>query len=155
MAVLTIGLLLLGVSLLMAPARRGAKRWVRPAGMGALIAALILVPLQFGGLLWLALGLGFLVAVVPLTVVIVRTAWQATRRPVQCGAEGLVGHVGMVRRSLDPLGEVAVGGELWRARRSWGEEDQLAPAEGDAVVIEAVHGLTLRVRQAEPWEVDP
>jgi membrane protein implicated in regulation of membrane protease activity len=139
----------------MAPARRGAARRLRRAGWVALIAALLLAPLQFGGLLWLALGLAFLVAVVTLTFVIVRPAWAATCRPVQCGAEGLVGHVGIVRRSLDPQGEVAVGGELWRARRSWAEEDQPAPAEGDAVVIEAVHGLTLQVRQAEPWEVEP
>jgi membrane protein implicated in regulation of membrane protease activity len=154
MVALTLGLLVLGLALLIAPARRGARRRLRRAGTGALIAAILLAPLEFGGLLGLALGLG-LVAAVALTVVLARMTWAAGRRPVQCGAEGLIGHVGLVRRPLDPLGDVAVGGELWRARRPWAEEDQPAPAEGDAVVVESVHGLTLQVRRAEPWEVEP
>jgi membrane-bound ClpP family serine protease len=154
MAALTLALLVLGLGLLIAPARRGARRRLRRGGMGALIAAILLAPLEFGGLLGFSIGLGF-VAAVALTVVTVRATWAAGRRPVQCGAEGLVGHVGMVRRPLDPLGEVAVDGELWRAQRSWAEEDQPPPAEGEAVVIDRVHGLTLWVRRAEPWEVEP
>lgn len=121
--------------------------------MGALIAAFILA-LVFEGVLELALGLGFVAAVV-FAAVMLRVTRAASLRPVQCGAEGLVGHVAIVRRSLDPLGEVAVGGELWRARRSWADEDEALPVEGDAVVIDRVHGLTLCVRPAEPWEVEP
>jgi membrane protein implicated in regulation of membrane protease activity len=154
MVALTLGLLVLGLALLIAPARRGARRRLRRAGTGALIAAILLAPLEFGGLLGLALGLG-LVAAVALTLVLARMTWAAGRRPVQCGAEGLIGHVGLVRRPLNPLGDVAVGGELWRARRSWAEEHEPAPAEGDAVVVESVYGLTLQVRRAEPWEVEP
>jgi membrane protein implicated in regulation of membrane protease activity len=154
MGALTLGLLLLGLALLVAPARRGARRRLRRGGIGVLIAAILFAPLEFGGLLGLALGLG-LVAAAALTVVMVRGAWAASRRPVQCGAERLVGHVGVVRRPLDPLGEVAVDGELWRAQRWWADEDQPAPANGEAVVIDRVHGLTLSVRRAEPWEVEP
>ena len=150
---LTFSLVVLGLGLLIAPAHPYARRRLQSAGMGALTAALVLA-LVFGGVLGLALGLGFMVAVV-LAVVMLRVARAAGRRPVQCGAEGLVGRVGIVRRPLDPLGEVAVEGELWRARRSWAYEDELAPAEGDAVVIERVHGLTLCVRHVEPWEVEP
>jgi membrane-bound serine protease (ClpP class) len=86
--------------------------------------------------------------------VAVRKTYLAARRRVDCGAEGLVGHVGVVRRPLDPLGIIAVDGELWRARRSWAEEDAPPPHEGEPVVVECVHGLTLSVRRAEVWEVE-
>jgi membrane protein implicated in regulation of membrane protease activity len=107
---------------------------------------------------WLVLALliagPFAVAALVLGVVAVRKAHAATRRRVDCGAEGLVGHVGVVRRPLTPLGHVAVDGELWRARRSWGEEDDPPPREGDPVVVDRVEGLTLTVRRAEVWEVE-
>ena len=45
-----------------------------------------------------------------------------------------------------------VDGELWRARRSWADE-QRALGEGEQVVVEQVQGLTLSVRRAEEWEV--
>jgi membrane protein implicated in regulation of membrane protease activity len=61
----------------------------------------------------------------------------------------------VVRRSLDPLGQVAVDGELWRARRSWAEAEVPPPGEGEAVVVDRVEGLTLSVRRAEVWEVEP
>jgi membrane protein implicated in regulation of membrane protease activity len=152
-AALTFGLLVLSFGLLIVPARASARGRLRRGGLGALVAA-FLVALVFGTFLGLALGLGFLTTVA-LAIVMIRVARAVGNRPVRCGAEGLVGHVGVVRRSLDPLGEVAVGGELWRARRSWADEDEPMPAEGDAVVIDRVHGLTLCVRPAEPWEVEP
>ena len=83
-----------------------------------------------------------------------RKALAASRRRARCGAEGLVGHVGVVRLPLDPLGHVLVDGELWRARRSWAEEDEPPPAAGEAVVVDRVQGLTLSVRRAEEWEVE-
>jgi len=45
-------------------------------------------------------------------------------------------------------------GALWRARRSW-EDDDHALAVGDHVVVERVHGLTLSVRRADEWELLP
>ncbi len=59
-----------------------------------------------------------------------------------------------MRRPLDPQGQVLVAGELWRARRRWAEEDDPAPSEGEAVVVDDVNGLTLSVRRAEAWEVE-
>jgi membrane protein implicated in regulation of membrane protease activity len=94
-----------------------------------------------------------LATVAVLALVTLREARAISRRQVQSGAEGLIGHVGIVRRRIDPLGDVAVDGELWRARR-WATEDEPPPAEGDRVVVDSVHGLTLLVRRAEEWEVE-
>ena len=59
----------------------------------------------------------------------------------------------MVHHAPAPVGDVLVEGELWRARASWADEPALC--EGEHVVIEQVHGLTLAVRRAEEWEVLP
>ena len=52
-----------------------------------------------------------------------------------------------------PVGTVQLDGALWRARM-WELEEEGAPlAEGSAVVVESIDGLTLTVRPAEEWEV--
>ena len=54
------------------------------------------------------------------------------------------------REALSGDGQVLVDGALWKARRSWDDQQQLD--EGDPVVVERVNGLTLCVRRAEDWE---
>ena len=73
------------------------------------------------------------------------------RRRIQTGSEGIIGHLGQVRRWKDPSGTVLVDGALWRARRSLPDEEPLH--EGDSVMVERVTGLTLCVRKAEEWEL--
>lgn len=75
-------------------------------------------------------------------------------RRVRGGAEGLIGHVGVVRRWTEDQGSVALDGGLWQARRSPGpEEDSDALRAGDQVVVERLSGLTVCVRRAEEWEL--
>jgi membrane-bound serine protease (ClpP class) len=106
---------------------------------------------------WLALA----VAVVLVTtgvalgaIAVARQLRAEARRRHHSGAGGLAGRIGIVRRPLNPVGTVSVDGELWNARRAWDLED-LTPDRGDKVVIENVEGLTLAVRRAEPWEIEP
>jgi membrane protein implicated in regulation of membrane protease activity len=64
--------------------------------------------------------------------------WRWThRRPPAVGVEVLVGATGVVLED----GWVRVNGELWRARGA----EEARP--GEAVVVEAVEGLTLLVRR--------
>ena len=61
----------------------------------------------------------------------------------------------IVRSLPAPVGQVQLDGVLWRARL-WDLEEEGVPvpvAEGSAVVVESVDGLTLTVRPAEEWEV--
>jgi len=109
------------------------------------------------GLLALAVVLGTLVAtaIVAATIATAHRLVSAARRRDRCGAEGLIGHVGVVRRPLDPVGTVIVDGELWNARRSSIIDDDAAPDAGESVVVERVQGLMLTVRRAERWEIEP
>jgi membrane-bound serine protease (ClpP class) len=68
--------------------------------------------------------------------------------PVRAGREELIGAKAEVRTSLDPEGQVWIEGALWRARLSAG--DGAPPRPGDRVTVEAVEGLTLRVRPGPP-----
>jgi membrane-bound ClpP family serine protease len=156
MFTVSIVLLVLGAVLLFAEARLPSHGLLRLFGTGAVVAGIAVVVLDTLGSAVLAVLIGapFAVAAVALVVVAVRKARLAGHRRVDCGAEGLVGHVGVVRRSLDPDGHVAVDGELWRARRSWADEDEPPPGEGEAVVVDHVDGLTLTVRRAEVWELE-
>jgi membrane-bound ClpP family serine protease len=152
-----ITLLILASGLLVAEAHLSTYGALGAAGVAALVAALGLAVLHSGGGLALAFALTLPVAalIVTLGVVWVRKALTVSRRRARGGAEGLIGHVGIVRRPLEPVGHVAIDGELWRARRCWAEEDEPAPGEGDPVVVDRVQGLTLSVRRAEVWEVEP
>jgi membrane-bound serine protease (ClpP class) len=75
------------------------------------------------------------------TIALVRLVVQAQRRRAQTGREGLVAQRGRAETALSPEGWVVVQGERWRARAAE------PVAAGDAVVVEAVEGLLLRVRK--------
>ena len=81
----------------------------------------------------------------------VKKGVAARHRRVRTGAEGIVGHIGVVRNWTDAGGSVALDGSLWRARPSSLQEDALHA--GDEVVVERLNGLTLCVRRAEEWEL--
>ncbi len=120
---------------------RGVWVYVLLQVPGGLLAAL---------LLWLAVHLGWLSAGWALGLWLgwvlkdcalypmVRDAFRST----DGRSEPLIGRRGVVAESLAPQGLVRLGGEIWRA-------EPLAPGEsivaGCAVVVRAVHGLTLLV----------
>jgi membrane-bound serine protease (ClpP class) len=153
---LIIALLVAGASLLIAEAHVVSYGVLGVAGVAALVAGGVLAVDAAGGSVALALALAVPVAVGLIALVIVagRKSLAVGRRRPSGGATGLIGRVGVVRRPLAPIGDVVVEGELWRARRSWAD-DEHALCEGEYVVVEQLDGLTLSVRRAEEWEVLP
>lgn len=77
-------------------------------------------------------------------VLVVRKVREAGRNPVHTGWEELIGAEGVVRKALDPIGQVFVDGALWRARAP---EEDARIGTGDKVRVESVEGLTLNVRR--------
>jgi membrane-bound serine protease (ClpP class) len=78
---------------------------------------------------------------------------QARRNPVITGWEEMVGAVGEVRETIDPVGQVFVRGALWRASLAdgaGGDSAGEALERGVRVRVESVEGLTLRVRPVSP-----
>ena len=76
-------------------------------------------------------------------------AVQAHKPGSATGREHLVGLTGDIRVPLDPVGQVFVDGALWRAKLAEGADDveaERARERASRVRVEAVEGLTLRVR---------
>jgi membrane-bound serine protease (ClpP class) len=155
MVTLGILLLLLGAALLVAEAHLPTYGVLGLAGLASLVAGGVVAVDAAGGGPALVFAVG---AVLALTAgialaVVVRGAVSVARRPARTGGEALRGHVGVVRNVLEPVGQVYVDGALWRAEPAWADPDPLR--EGDRVVVEDIHGLTLSVRRAEEWELHP
>jgi membrane protein implicated in regulation of membrane protease activity len=74
------------------------------------------------------------------------------RLAVRSGPHALAGRVATVRTVPAPIGRVQLDGALWRAR-IWELNGDVPVAEGSAVVVESVDGLTRTVRPAEVWEM--
>ena len=69
-------------------------------------------------------------------------ATKSAQLKATSGAEGMVGATGVAKETLDPEGNVYVHGELWAAVCD-GTID-----EGEAVVVEKVDGLKVKVKKA-------
>lgn len=153
---LTVVLLISGLALVVVELALPTHGVLATTGAAAVIAGLVLAIFgAIGGIVGaLLLAAPVIAGLGALALLALRLALAADGEPARCGAEGLLGHVGVVRRPLDPTGRVAIDGELWRARRSWASEDE-APEAGEPVVVDRVDGLTLTVRPAEVWELEP
>jgi membrane-bound ClpP family serine protease len=151
---LGIALLVMGAGLLIAEAHLPTYGALGVAGVAALVvgAGLAIDAVGGGIALVLTVAVTFTLVGALLLLSVGRATLAAGRRRALTGAEGLVGHVGVVRVAPAPLAQVFVDGALWRARPSWDEGEVLN--EGDAVVVESVRGLTLGVRRAEEWELE-
>lgn len=152
---LGIVLLAVGTALLIAEAHVVSYGILGVSGLAAMVLGSALAVDAAGGGLALVLVIALTLALAGAAVLfaVIRRVAVVARRRSPTGAEGLVGRVGVLRSSPAPLGQVFVGGELWRARPFLGEEEALRA--GDPVVVERVSGLTLAVRRAEEWELDP
>jgi membrane-bound ClpP family serine protease len=153
MVIFGIVLLLAGAALLVAEAHLPTYGVLGVAGLASLVAGGVVAVDASGGGPVLVLVVGLLLALVAgvALAAVVRGAAAVARRPARTGGEGIVGHVGVVRHELEPVGQVFVDGALWRARLSPIENGDRLDAR-DAIVVERVSGLTLAVRKAEEWE---
>ncbi|MGA2008947.1 MAG: NfeD family protein [Solirubrobacteraceae bacterium] len=155
----SLGIVLLVLGALVAIAEAHYPTHGIAGGLGVLVlavgAVLAISGLGAGLLLGLLAG-GALAGVGAGTLALSLRHGVAVRgRQVRTGAEGMIGHVGVVRDWTQDNGSVALDGALWSARRSSGHDDEDPPElhAGDAVVVERLNGLTLCVRPAEEWEL--
>ena len=147
-----VALLLVGAALLVAEAHV-------PAGILGVLGGVALVGGMALAIAGAGAGLAIVVAgmvaggaVAGLWLAIATRKTMATRRlRVSSGREALSGQMGVVRSWDAGGGQVLVDGALWRARKSFMDDDGELGV-GDSVVVERVSGLTLAVRRAEEWE---
>jgi membrane-bound serine protease (ClpP class) len=153
MVLLGIALLGVGTGLLIAEAHLPTFGALGLGGVVALVAGAAIAVDGSGGGTALVVAIAAIVALASLALlaVIARATIGAARPRALTGAEGLIGHVGVMRTAPAPLGQVFVDGALWRAKPCLQEKLEV----GDPVVIDRVQGLVLSVRRAEEWELEP
>jgi membrane-bound ClpP family serine protease len=145
-------LVLVGVALLVAEAHMPAGALGAAGGLALAAGAALAIAGAGGGLALVLAAMIASAAVAGIWLAIVTRKAIATRAlRASSGREALSGHLGVVRSWSNGGGQVFVDGALWRARRSWADEEGELGA-GDQVVVERVTGLTLAVRRAEDWE---
>ena len=153
MVLLGIALLGIGAGLLIAEAHVPSFGALGIGGVIALVAGAAMAVEGSGGGAALVVVIAAIVALAALALlaVLARATISASRPRARTGAEGLIGHVGVMRSvpAAQP-GQVFVDGALWRARPCMQDELHV----GDPVVVERVQGLVLSVRRAEEWELD-
>ena len=155
MSLLGVVLMVVGVLLIVAEAHVPAHGAIATGAAGALTAGVVLSLSSAGAAAAAVIAAGVTVALSGLAVawLLAAKAIAAHRAAVRSGPLALAGRVATVRTSPAPVGRVQLDGALWRAR-IWEPDEERAPlAEGSAVIVESIKGLTLTVRPAEEWEV--
>jgi membrane-bound serine protease (ClpP class) len=153
MTALGLALLVIGGVVVVVEAHVQSLGFLGVPGVAALTAGAALTVTGLGGPVALVVACALVLALAGAAVVALslHKGTAVRRRRIRTGSEGIVGHLGTVRKWAQPAGTVLVDGALWRARLSLPDEDPLR--EGDQVVVERINGLTLCVRKAESWEL--
>ena len=156
MSALGLALIVVAVVLLLAEAHLSTGGLIGACASAAAIAgvALLLLAAGAGAAVVSIVALCAAAAATSVLLLARRRILRHLRARPRTGSEALVGHVGVVRRNGGPEAQVFIDGSLWRAEPSpIHQETELH--DGDRVVVERVNGLTLCVRKAEEWELNP
>ena len=155
MATFGVILVVVGATLMVAEAHVPSHGALGTGAAAALTAGVALSLSGAGapGAAVIAAGVAVALAGLALASLLLKTSLTAHRLAVRSGPGTLVGRVATVRSLPAPVGQVQLDGVLWRARLWDLGEEGVPVAEGSAVVVESVDGLTLTVRPAEEWEV--
>ena len=155
MSTLGVMLVLTGAALMVAEAHLPSHGVLGTGAAVALTAGVVLALSGSGAPVAAIVVSGIAVALAGTALVwlLVVKSLAVRRLAVRSGRRALTGRVATVRAVPAPIGQVQLDGALWRARLWDLDEDGAPPAEGSAVVVESIDGLTLTVRPAEEWEV--
>ncbi len=151
-------LLALGAGMLVAEAHLPTGGLLGAGGVAALAAGSVLALTAAGAGAVATILVAVAVAGVSGAVLALatRAALRASHRRPWGGPQGLVGHVGVIRRAPQgsaDQGAVFVDGALWRAVVAPEHLDEEPLRSGDPVIVERVNGLTVTVRRADPLEL--
>lgn len=155
MTALGVSLLVIGAIVIVAEAHVPSLGLLGGPGVIALAAGAVLTVGALGGgvAVTVVAALGLACAGLGVLGVSLRKGAAVRRRRIRSGPEGLISHLGVVRNWGEPNGQVMVDGALWKARRSWADDETSELHAGDHVVVERLDGLTLVVRRADEWEL--
>jgi len=156
MTALGLALVVVALALLLAEAHLSTGGLIGACASVAAVGGVVLLLLAAGAgaVAVLIVALCAAAASVSLLLLLRRRVLSPLRVRPRTGREALVGHVGVVRAGDGPEAQVFLDGSLWRAEPS-PVHHEAELYDGERVVVERVNGLTLCVRKAEEWELNP
>jgi membrane protein implicated in regulation of membrane protease activity len=148
-------LVVVAVILVLAEAHLSTGGFIASVAVVALVAgaSVLLVGAGAGWLAVAGVAVCLMLASAAGLMFLGRSVGSVRRLRPRAGTEAMIGHIGVVRAGAAGA-RVFVDGGLWRAQPSHPEQER-ALHDGDRVVVERVTGLTLGVRKAEEWELNP
>jgi membrane-bound ClpP family serine protease len=156
MTALGVTLVVMAVVLLLAEAHLSTGGLIGAFASVAAIGGVVLLLLAAGAGAVTVLVVALCAAAASMSLLLLarRRILSPLRVRPRTGREALVGHIGVVRSSDGPEAQVFLDGSLWRAEPS-PVHHEAELQDGERVVVERVNGLTLCVRKAEEWELNP
>jgi membrane-bound serine protease (ClpP class) len=162
MTALGLALVVVALALLLAEAHLSTGGLIGACASVAAVGGVVLLLLAAGAGAVAVLIVALCAAAASMSLLLLarRRILRPLRLRPRTGREALVGHVGVVRCSDGAEAQVFLDGSLWRAEPNPIDQaaelhDGTALHDGDRVVVERVNGLTLGVRKAEEWELNP
>src|SRR4026207_1929403 len=124
---------------------RGSMMLYDAPETGLRISWLVIIPTvgAMAGLVIAAVAMGLRAPYRPACPAAGTRGLRALCRPGSTGAAGMMGQVGVVKRALDPEGQVLIDGELWQAVAEDGPV-----AAGEVVRVARMDGLRLTVTRS-------
>lgn len=149
-------LVLVGLAVLVVEAHVSTAGLLAVPGVMAAAAGIGLILAGLGAALVIAVPVAVALAALGLVAVAIMAhkVVAARNQPIRLGPSALLGATATVRVWSGEEGQVVADGTLWRARATWDWEGP-PPALGEAVVVDALDGLTVSIRRRYPWEVAP
>ena len=109
--------------------------------MSLVLGSLMLVdsPLPFLQISWKVI-LGATITMTLFFIIAISFAIRTHRKKPSTGKEGLVGEEGVTIDDLNPMGQIEIHGEIWKA------VSDLRIKKGQRVIVEEVHSKHLRLK---------
>jgi len=136
-----LGLLLLGIAFMVGEVFMPSFGALGIGGVVAFVIGSIILFDVDGGNLAVSLPLIIMVSGISAAffLIVIRSAFQAHRKQVVSGAEGMLGSIGDVIEDFESRGFIHVHGENWQA------ESGMPVKQGDKVRVKEISGLLLKI----------
>ncbi len=142
-----VGLIVLAIVLFVLDFALGTEGVLSVAGVAALVTGSFLLIDSPAGFLNISrpLIIGASAAISGFLIMVIRAVYLAQRRKPSLGAASFEGKEGVTVSTLNPEGQIKIGGEIWKAMSADGKKI----GKNKKVIIQKSEGLTLYVKKIE------
>lgn len=142
-----LGLIILAIILFILDVKLGLGGVMSIAGIASMLLGSFLLIDTGAPYLKIATSLiiGITAVISGFLIIAIRAVYKVHKTKPVTGKSGLIGEKGEVLEVLEPVGQIKIHGEIWKAL----SEDSERIKKGEKVLITSIDGLTLHVKKAK------